>query len=66
MFQEIKNSRFAVHIHPGSLDAANLMVATTKMAKERKFCSHSLDDFSRELNCDSDVWVARSSVELHR
>ena len=65
MLQVIRNSRFAIHIHPGSLDAANLMVATIKNAKERKFCCHSMDDL-REANCDFDVWAARSSVEQHR
>ena len=65
MFQVIRNSRLDVNIHPGSLDSANLMVATIKKAKERKFCCHSLDDL-REANCDSDVQAARSSAELHR
>ena len=62
MFQ---NSRIGVHIHPGSQDAANLMFATMKKAKERKFCGHSVDGL-KEANCNPDVRSARSIVDQHR
>ena len=65
MLQVIKNSRILVHIHSGSLDAANLMVATIKKANQKKFCCHSVDDL-REANCDSDVCAGSTSVSPHK
>ena len=59
LFQVIKSLRIAVHIHPGSQDAATGMVATIKKAKERKLCGHSVDDL-KEANFNPDVRSARA------